>query len=126
MNLHNKKINNRQRKAIIAIMGSPSVTQAAKLADIPERTIREWLTLDAFRDALGEAQSETFQEAARALVALQSGAIETLDVERQNGESSGTRIRSAALILEYGAKYTELAVLEKRITELERNINHDN
>jgi len=113
------KISIRQKKAIIAILASPNITAAAKKSGIAERTVREWLTLPTFRDALSEAQREVFQDAARTLTALQESAIYTLAKEQRDGDNSSARIRAASLILEYGFKFTELTELERRLSVLE-------
>ena len=113
------KISIKQRKAINAILAAPSITAAAKNSGIAERTMREWLTLPTFRDALSEAQREVFKDAAITLTALQESAIITLAKEQAYGDTSGARIRAASLILEYGFKFTELTELERRLSVLE-------
>jgi len=115
----------KQRKAINAILTSPSITAAAKNSGIPERTIRTWLTLPVFREALEESQRAIFKDAARMLTGLQESAINTLAKEQRDGDTSGARIRAASLILEYGFKFTELTELDRRITELEKGVKND-
>lgn len=119
------KLTIKQRKAINAILAAPSITAASRISGIAERTMRTWLTIPIFREALSDAQREVFQDAARMLTGLQESAIDTLNKEQVTGDTSQARIRAANLILEYGFKFTELTELDRRITELEKGVKND-
>ena len=44
-------LNRRQEMAIVALLNEPTVRRASELSNIPEATMRRWLTQDAFKRA---------------------------------------------------------------------------
>jgi hypothetical protein len=74
-----KSITPRQKKAIIALISSSSVTQAAEMAKVGTRTIHRWLSSDEkFLHELHNAQTEAIDQAVRRLVGELDTNIETM------------------------------------------------
>lgn len=53
----------RQRRALAALLVAPTAKEAAKIANVGERTLKRWRTLPAFQRAYKAAQSELLESA---------------------------------------------------------------
>lgn len=115
----------KQRRAIIALLTSRNVQEAAIKAKVGKRTLHRWLTKPEFLAALLEAEEEAIDKATRRLIGLQEEAIETIQAVMNDKEATHTvRLRAAQTILEHSLKLRELRNIEVRLTQLEVN-EHD-
>jgi len=110
----------KQSRAIPALMTARNVGEAAKAANVAERTLYRWLGDPAFRLRLNEAEGEAIDTATRRLLQLQDPAIDALsDVLQDPGTSPTARLRAATAVLDYLIKLRELRNIEARLLALE-------
>lgn len=110
----------KQHRAILALLSTKSVGEAAKLAKVGERTLWRWMGDPLFRANLAGAEADMIDAATRRLLQMQDGAIETVKAIMQDAEASPTvRLRAAQAVLDYLLKLRELRNVEQRLTALE-------
>ena len=73
-----EKLTGRQRRAIVALLASPTVAAAAKAARVSEPTIYRFLESPTFVDALSGARAEAYSQAVGNLAAIAVDAVTTL------------------------------------------------
>ncbi len=110
----------KQQRAILALLSTKSVSEAAQAAKVGERTLWRWLTEPEFRSHLAFSEAGMLDVATRRLLQLQGGAIETVQAIMQDAEASaGVRLRAAQTVLDYLLKLRELRDIELRLAALE-------
>jgi hypothetical protein len=115
-----QKLSTKQERAILALLSTKTVAEAAQQAQVGERTLWRWLGDPLFRVQLAAAEADRLDAATRRLLQLQDGAIETVQAIMQDSEASaGVRLRAAQTVLDYLLKLRELRNLEQRLTALE-------
>jgi hypothetical protein len=114
------RIKPQQGKAIVALLSCKSVTEAARAAKVPERTLWRWLGDPAFRLNLVAAEADAIDQATRRLIALQEDAIGTVEaVMRDTEQPASVRLRAAQSVLDYLLRLRELRNVEARLQALE-------
>lgn len=110
----------KQQRAIVALLSTKSVSEAAKQAKVGERTLWRWLGDPSFRVHLAGAEADMLDATTRRLLQLQDGAIETVQAIMQDAEANaGVRLRAAQAVLENLLKLREMRNIEQRLTALE-------
>lgn len=111
----------RQQRAITALLGAPSVAQAAVDAGVGERTLHRWLKRDeAFRDALRQAQDQAMDAAVSRLVGAAPGAADVLaEIADDSAAPSSARVSAARAILESVQRFSDLRDVVARLAVLE-------
>lgn len=110
----------KQTRAIPALMSARNIGDAAKAANVAERTLYRWMGDPNFRLRLNEAEGEAIDTATRRLLQLQDPAIDALGDILQDPETSPTtRLRAATAVLDYLIKLRELRNIEARLLFLE-------
>ena len=113
----------RQRKAIEALLTTGDVAAAARDAGISRDSLYRWLKQPAFLAAVREAEAAALDELSRMLVRLGRTATGTLAKAMTDAATPmSTRVRAADVSLSRLLQLRELATLEARVTELERNV----
>lgn len=120
----NGTLSTKQNKTIGIILSAPNITRACEMAGIGRSTICRWLKEDAFKSALVEAENELLQDASRALLSGQTGAIKTIRDIMTNGATDAVKLKAANDWLGNLFKYRELATLENRVTALEERLSN--
>ena len=116
----NAVISGKQQRAILALLSTKNVAEAAVRAKVGERTLWRWLGEPMFRVQLAGAEADMLDAATRLLLQLQDGAIETVQAIMQDGETNASvRLRAAQAVLDYLLKLRELRNVEQRLTALE-------
>ena len=120
-----KSITPRQKKAIVALLSSSSVYQAAESAKIGARTIYRWLIIDEnFVNELHLAQTDAIDQAVRRLVGELDANIETMQNIRDDlSNHPGVRLRAAQSLETALLRWWEVRDIEERITRLEELLN---
>jgi len=114
------KLTTKQEGAIVALLASPSIAEAAKKVGIGTRTLFRWLQDPAFREAYRDARRETVSHAIAMLQAGAMEAVETLrNVMRDAEANAATKVSAAKAVLELSIKAVEVEDLEARIAALE-------
>jgi len=116
----NALISGKQQRAILALLSTKNVAEAAARAKVGERTLWRWLGEPMFRVQLAGAEADMLDAATRRLLQLQEGAIETVQAIMQDSEANASvRLRAAQAVLDYLLKLRELRNVEQRLTALE-------
>ena len=114
-------INRRQEMAIIALLNEPTVRQAAKTANIPEPTVRRWLTQGAFKRAFREARREAFSQAISLTQRYAPLAVQALaKIIADEKVTASSRVQAAVAILKFSRESVELDEIVERVERLER------
>ena len=116
----------RQRTAVAALLTTGEVTAAAQAAGVSRETLHRWLKQPAFLEAVRAAEAEALDELSRSLVGLGREARATLAAAMQDPSAPwATRVRAADASLGRLLQLRELATLEARVAELERQAGLD-
>ena len=110
----------KQARAIPALMSARNVADAAKAANVAERTLYRWLGDPTFRLRLNEAEGEAIDTATRRLLQLQDPAVDALGAILKDPDTTPTvRLRAATAVLDYLIRLRELRNVEARLLALE-------
>ena len=110
----------KQNRVITALLTSPSITEAAQISGIPERTIFHWLNEAGFKAAYQAAKREAFNQSLARLQQASSGAVTVLaSVMIDPHERGSIRVSAAKIILEFAIKSVEIEDLQTRLEVLE-------
>ena len=116
-----KNLTPRQRRAVQALLATGDLDGAAAAAGVSRRTLQRWMHLDAFRQALLDAEGAALRDLSRELVRLARIAVKTLEDTMQDTEATpGQRIRAADIILARLLQIRELTDIETRLQALEQ------
>jgi len=101
-----------QQRAIIELLQQPTKWAAAQKAEVPERTLRHWLTQPYFADALREAQRRCTDDAFAEIEGAAQMAVQTLrEVMRNVDAAPGARTTAARTALELASRSRYLRAL---------------
>jgi hypothetical protein len=117
------KLTSRQRKALAALLSETTVTAAAAKAGLNPRTLYRYLQQEAFQRAFTQVQTDAMDRAAARLVGGASDALVVLHHVMVNPDPAQSRMAADAW-LRHTLKLYEIQQLDKRLTELEREVNH--
>ena len=113
-------LSSRQQKAIIALVTEPTLTQAAKSAEVGERTLRRWLHDATFNKAYRTARRESFSQALALALRYTPLAINTLGkLASDTMTPPSSRVSACNGILKFARDSIELDDLQARIEALE-------
>jgi transposase len=112
------KLTEKQEIVLLGLVAGKSRAECAKLAEVSESTIYNWLNDETFRKRLKEAQARVFDETTAQLHGLASLAIESLK-RGLDGRAKAAEIRTAIAIFAQTTKLREMELVE-RIEKLER------
>lgn len=114
------EINRKQKKAIVALLSSATVEEAAEKANLSERTLYRYLNDPVFRLHLNSAEADTIDATTRQLLDLQGDALAAIrDVLNDSEVSPSIRLRAAVAVLDQVLKYRTLRNMEGRLLALE-------
>jgi len=77
--VRNRELTARQQRVIAALLASRSISEAASVVGINERTVRRWLEQSPFREALREAERAVLRNALGRIQSLTAKAADTLE-----------------------------------------------
>ena len=123
MSGHGEKKDQKQARAIAALLQAETIREAAKEAGLAEATLHRYLKDDVFKAAYREAKREVVEHAICQLQRSAGKAVKALSaiIDEQEAPASA-RVSAAKTILEMAMKAVEIQDLEKRITELEKRV----
>jgi hypothetical protein len=118
------KITAPQQRAIVALLSTKNVAEAAQQANVGERTLFRWMAEDVlFKAALAVAEGEMINAATRRLLQHQDVALTViLSIMADKKLSAGVRLRAALAIVDTMLKLRELNNIEARLSALEASI----
>jgi hypothetical protein len=115
-----EKLGRKKEDAIVALLSSRSVEDAAKACDTPPRTLYRWMREFAFDAAYRTARRKAYgQSIARLQQASVAAATTLLKVMIDAATPPSTRVRAAESILNHAAKAIEIEDIEARLSALE-------
>jgi type II secretory pathway predicted ATPase ExeA len=101
-------------------LSCPTISEAAKTAQVSERTLYRWLVNQTFLAELHRQESELINNIARRLVSLADNALRTFQELLDDPQAgSSVRLRAAENVLTHLLRVRELATLEERVSLLE-------
>lgn len=122
-----KQLEQKQEKAISALLQAQSIREAAKESGIAEATLHRWLKDESFKEAYRAAKREVVQHALCKLQRSAGKAVKVLiDIAEDEKTPASARVSAAKVILETSLKAVEYEDLEKRISEIEKIIAERN
>ena len=121
---HNSTLSTKQTKAIDCLLSAPNVTAACECANVPRRTIYNWLADDTFKTALDSAQRALISTAARRLAHGLERAVTTALNLAEASEDEAIRLRAALAIPTMLRDLREHGDILERIAVLELAVNN--
>jgi hypothetical protein len=110
-----------QEKALLALLCSPSIAEAAKKSGASERSLIRWMGQPEFRQQYRDARAQVVEQAIAEVQAATSEAVATL---RRNltAKQPGDQIRAASKIIATAMQGVELVDLVEKLEHLESQI----
>ena len=118
---HGAKFGRKKEDAIVALLTTRTVEEAARSVGVSTKTLLRWMKEPEFDAAYRAAKRAAFGQSIARLHHLSSAAVTTLGkVMLEPGTPPATRVRAADSILDHTTKAIEIEGLEARLTDLER------
>ena len=109
-----------QERAIIALLNEQTISRAAAVAEVGQRTLYRWLRQPEFSRAYREARREAFGQAIALTQRYAPLAVNTLaQVMMDDGAPTSSKVAAATTILRFGREGIELDDLAARVEALE-------
>lgn len=118
-----KELSQRQQKALVAILSSKNMAEAALTAEISEITLWRFLQQPKFQAAYRQARSQVVEQAISILQKATIEAVETLKRNLNCGKPN-VEVRTAEIILNQATNAIELLDLKTRIDEIEKDFSY--
>ena len=111
----------RQEKAIAALLSCRTVAEAAKLAQVGERSIYRWLKQDTFQSHLRRARRQALSQALGRLQQVADRAVDTLDTILDDKKATtASRVSAVRAALRYACHGIEIDDFEERLAAVEQ------
>jgi hypothetical protein len=115
-----RTLTERQFRAIAALLTAPNITAAARLAQVPRRTLHDWFRQSAFQNALRNARRDAMTQTTTRLQHLSDLATEALETVIQDKKAPpATRVSAARTALALSYRSLELDDLDERLANVE-------
>ena len=110
-----------REEAIVALLSSRTVDEAAESVGIAAKTLYRWQREPEFAAQYRDARRTAFSQSISRLQHMCSAAVSTLGKLMVDPSTpASTRVRAAESILSHSAKAIEIEDIEARVAELER------
>lgn len=121
--IDSEKFTKKQDAALMALVTSNTIREAAACVKVGEGTLYRWLKLESFQKAYREMRREAIRLAITKLQQVTCEAIEVLaEVMRGKENLASARVSAAKTILESAFKASEMDDMLERIEDLERRM----
>ena len=118
-----EKFGRKKEAAVMALLSSRNVEEAARVAGVDPRTLYRWMKDPEFDAAYREAKRAAFSQSIARLHQMSSAAVSTLGkIMIDANAPASTRVRAADSILDHTSKAIETEDLAARVSELERTL----
>jgi hypothetical protein len=118
---HGAKFNRQMEQAIVALLSHRNVDEAARAVGVNANTLLRWMKEPEFETAYREARRLAFSQAiGRFQDASGAAATTVLKIMVDPNVPARTRLQAAQIVLEQGAKTSEIEDIEGRVARLER------
>jgi len=117
---HGAKFGRKKEDAIVALLTTRTVEEAARAVSVSTKTLLRWMKELEFDTAYRAAKRAAFGQSIARLHQLTSAAVTTLGkVMLEPGTPPATRVRAADSILNHTTKAIEIEEIEARVAALE-------
>ena len=117
---HGAKFGRKKEDAIVALLTTRTVEEAARSVGVSTKTLLRWMKEPEFDTAYRAAKRAAFGQSIARLHHLSSAAVTTLGkVMLEPGTPPATRVRAADSILDHTTKAIEIEEIEARVAALE-------
>ena len=117
---HGAKFGRKKEDAIVALLTTRTVEEAARAVGVSPKTLLRWMKEPEFDTAYRAAKRAAFGQSIARLHQLASAAVTTLGkVMLEPGTPPATRVRAADSILDHTTKAIEIEEIEARVAALE-------
>jgi len=117
---HGAKFGRKKEDAIVALLTTRTVEEAARAVGVSTKTLLRWMKEPEFDTAYRAAKRAAFGQSIARLHQLTSAAVTTLGkVMLEPGTPPATRVRAADSILNHTTKAIEIEEIEARVAALE-------
>ncbi|HEY1754179.1 MAG TPA: helix-turn-helix domain-containing protein [Bryobacteraceae bacterium] len=114
------QLGHKKEEAIVALLSQRSVEDAARIVNIPARTLYRWLKEPEFNAAYRGARRDAFSQSVARLQQMSAAAVSTLGKIMVDANApAASRVRAADSVLDHAAKAIEIEDLEARLAALE-------
>jgi len=114
------QIDPKQEAAILALLSSKNVEEAARVVGVTPRTLYRWLNEPEFAAAYRAARRQAYgQSISRLQQGSTAAATTLLKVMVDIATPPSTRVRAAEAVLNHAAKAIEIEDIDARLRELE-------
>lgn len=114
------KLGRKKEEAIVALLSTRGVEEAARACNTPVRTLYRWLSEPDFDKAYRAARRKAFGQATARLQHGASAAVTTLlKVMLEAATPASTKVRAVECVLTHAAKAIEIEDIEARVAALE-------
>lgn len=121
---HGEKLSRKRELAILALLTSSTLAEAAIHCGVAEVTLWRWLKNDLFREHYRKARRQALELAVDRLARIAGDAVSTLEnVAKDTKALPSSRVSAAKGILEIALRCVELQDIEDRVSKLEEKIN---
>ena len=118
---HGAKFGRKKEDAIVALLTTRTIEEAARAVKVSPKTLLRWQKEPEFDLAFRAAKRAAFGQAIGRLHQLSSAAVSTLGkVMLEGGTPPSTKVRAADSILNHTIKAIENEEIEARVSALER------
>lgn len=108
-------------KTVFALLAKDTVSEAAGVAGVGERTLYRWLQMPVFLEKYREAPKRTLDQAISILQERSSKAAKALiDIVENDEMLPSTRVAAAREILQASVKGVERDCFEEKLKQLEK------
>jgi len=116
-----KNLSPKQEEAILALLTTTNVEQAARAVKIGPRTLYRWQQEPEFDKAYRKARRDAFGQGTARLQQASGAAVSSiLKIMVDQHAAASTKLRAADMVLTHGAQAIEIEDIEARVAELER------
>lgn len=120
---HGSKFGRKKEEAVLALMTSRNMEEAATAINISKVTLQRWVKLPEFKAAYLEARrAAVIQANARLQQASSAAASTLLRIMMDPQAPAAARVRAAGRVLDGATKGLETEDLEVRLSALERGL----
>jgi hypothetical protein len=120
------KLTAKQEGAIVGLLSSSTLREAARHAHVGESTLARWLTLSAFRSRYESERRQLFDAAKTSLRRAALGAVDTLiRVQSMPDAPPHAQVSAAKAILDMCLKIQESDDILIRLDRLEQGSEHE-
>ena len=117
---HGAKFGRKKEEAIVALLSSRSIEDAASATKLAPSTLLRWMKEPEFKAAYLEAKRAVYSQSIARLQQATGAAVTTLlKVMVDPSTPASTKVRAADSVLDHSAKGIEIEEIEARLIALE-------